>query len=78
MVTSCNYPVEEGLVVYTNSEKTIKVRKHLLDLLLARTPNVQKIKDLAHEYGVEKTSFWVEDEDEDCILCGLCTRVCDE
>ena len=78
IVTSCNYPVEEGLVVYTKSEKTIKVRKLLLDLLMARTPNVQKIKDLAYEYGVEKTSFWVEDENEDCILCGLCSRVCDE
>ncbi len=78
IVTSCNYPVEEDLVVSTKSEKTIKVRKLLLDLLLARTPNVQKIKDLAHEYGVEKTSFWVEDENEDCVLCGLCTRVCDE
>jgi len=78
IVTSCNYPVEEGLVVFTKSEKTIKVRKLLLELLLARTPKVQKIKELALEYGIEKPSFWVEDEDEDCILCGLCTRVCDE
>ncbi len=78
IVTSCNYPVEEGLVVYTKSEKTIKIRKLLLDLLLARTPNVQKIKDLACEYGIEKSSFWTADENEDCVLCGLCTRVCDE
>ena len=27
IVTSCNYPVEEGLSVYTKSEKTIKTRK---------------------------------------------------
>lgn len=78
IVTSCNYPVVEGLVVYTKSEKTIKVRKLLLELLLARTPKVEKIKALALEYGIEKPSFWVEDEDEDCILCGLCTRVCNE
>ncbi len=78
MVTSCNYPVEEGLVVYTKSEKTVKVRKLLLELLLARTPKVPKIQQLALEYGIEKPSFYVEDEDEDCILCGLCTRVCDE
>ncbi|MGD0451301.1 MAG: Coenzyme F420 hydrogenase/dehydrogenase, beta subunit C-terminal domain [Candidatus Bathyarchaeia archaeon] len=78
MVTSCNYPVEEGLVVNTKSEKTVKVRKLLLDLLLARTPKVPKIQQLALEYGIEKPSFYVEDEDEDCILCGLCTRVCDE
>ena len=78
IVTSCNYPVEEGLVVYTKSEKTVKTRKMLLELLLARCPKVPKIKELALEYGVQAPSFWVADENEDCILCGLCTRVCDE
>ena len=78
LVTSCNYPVEEGLVVYTKSEKTIKTRKTLLELLLARCPKVPKIQEMALEYGIQKSSFWTEDEDEDCILCGLCARVCDE
>jgi coenzyme F420-reducing hydrogenase beta subunit len=78
LVTSCNYPVEEGLLVYTNSDRAIKTRKTLLELLLARCPNVKKIKDMAMSYGIEKPSFWIADEEEDCILCGLCTRVCDE
>ena len=78
VVTSCNYPVEEGLTVYTNSEKVMKTRKVLLELLLARCPKVKKIQDLAREYGVEKPRFWISDEEEDCILCGLCTRVCEE
>ena len=78
IVTSCNYPVEEGLTVYTKSEKTIKTRKTLLELLLARCPKVPKIQEMALEYGIEKSSFWTENENEDCILCGLCTRVCDE
>jgi coenzyme F420-reducing hydrogenase beta subunit len=78
IVTSCNYPVEEGLVVYTKSEKTIKTRKVLLDLLLSRCPKVPKIRELALEYGIQTPSFCVSDENEDCILCGLCTRVCDE
>ena len=77
-VTSCNYPVEDGLVVFTKSEKTLKVRKTILELLLARCPKVPKIKELALEYGVQAPSFWVANENEDCILCGLCTRVCDE
>lgn len=29
IVTSCNYPVEEGLVVSTKSEKVLKTRKML-------------------------------------------------
>ena len=78
IVTSCNYPVEEGLIVHTKSEKTVKTRKMLLELLLARCPKVPKIKELAVEYGVQAPSLWVADENEDCILCGLCTRVCDE
>ncbi|MBN1245282.1 Coenzyme F420 hydrogenase/dehydrogenase, beta subunit C-terminal domain [Candidatus Bathyarchaeota archaeon] len=78
VVTSCNYPVKEGLEVSTKSEKVLKTRKLLLELLLARCPKVKKIQDLAREYGVEKPRFWIEDVEEDCILCGLCTRVCGE
>jgi len=78
IVTSCNYPVFEGLVVDTKSEKVFRTRQLLLELLLARCPKVKKIQDLAREYGIEKPSFWVEDPEEDCILCGLCVRVCEE
>ena len=78
IVTSCNYPVEEGLVVSTKSEKVLKTRKVLLELLLARCPKAKKIQDLAREYGVQEPQFWIEDAEEDCILCGLCARVCDE
>jgi coenzyme F420-reducing hydrogenase beta subunit len=78
LVTSCNYPVEEGLAVSTNSEKVVKTRKLLLELLLARCPKVKKIQDLARAYDVQKSRFWIEDAEEDCILCGLCSRVCEE
>jgi coenzyme F420-reducing hydrogenase beta subunit len=78
VVTSCNYPVEEGLVVKTKSNKVINVRRSLLDLLLSRCPKVTRLKNLAQTYGIEKPSLWVTDEEEDCILCGLCTRVCSE
>jgi coenzyme F420-reducing hydrogenase beta subunit len=78
IVTSCNYPVSEGLVVDTKSEKVYRTRQLLLELLLARCPKVKKIQDLAREYGIEKPSFWVGDPEEDCILCGLCVRVCEE
>ncbi|HEY92998.1 MAG TPA: 4Fe-4S binding protein [Dehalococcoidia bacterium] len=76
IVTSCNYPVEEGLVVNTKSPDVIELRKMLVELMLARCPNVKIIQDLAKEYGVEKPRFKLEDEK--CILCGLCTRICDE
>ena len=78
IVTSCNYPVSEGLIVDTKSQKVFRTRQLLLELLLARCPNVKRIQDLARQYGIEKPSFWVVDPEEDCILCGLCARVCEE
>jgi coenzyme F420-reducing hydrogenase beta subunit len=78
IVTSCNYPVEEGLTVATKSEKVIATRRMLLELLAARCPKVKKVQDLARTYGIEKPRLWIGDEEEDCILCGLCARVCEE
>ena len=78
LVTSCNYPVEDGLEVYTASEEVIETRRWLLELLLARCPNVEIIQQLARDYGVEKPRFRLEEEEEECILCGLCARVCEE
>ncbi len=78
IVTSCNYPAEEGLVVNTKSPDVIEIRKIISELLLARCPNVKVIQDLAREYGVEKPRFKLGKEDEKCILCGLCARICEE
>ncbi|MFC1919308.1 FAD-dependent oxidoreductase [Chloroflexota bacterium] len=76
LVTSCNYPAADGIEVNTNSEEVRMVRRTILELLLARCPNVELIQNLAKEYGVEKPRFIAEDEQ--CILCGLCTRICQE
>jgi heterodisulfide reductase subunit A len=76
--TACTYPVQEGIEVKTMSPKVVTARKMILELLLARCPNVPLIQDLALEYGIEKPRFKTEDPDENCILCGLCVRVCNE
>ena len=76
LVTSCNYPVEEGLEVHTTSEDVIETRKWILEALLARCPSVEIIQKLAHDYGIEKPRFKLDDER--CILCGLCVRICEE
>ena len=75
-VTACNYPLEEGLVVETCSTGVLAIRKMILELLAARCPGERRIQDLAIEYGVAKPRFLLEHED--CILCGLCHRVCSE
>gem|GEM_PF-542444 len=78
MVTSCTFPVEEGLVVKTDSPEITEVRKMLIELLLARAPKAKAVRFLAREYGIEKPMLKARDEGELCILCGLCARVCDE
>ena len=79
LVTSCLYPVEERLVVKTASPRVIANRKMLVELLLARCSESKEIQDLAKEMGIEKSSFKSEYlEDNDCILCALCVRTCQE
>jgi bidirectional [NiFe] hydrogenase diaphorase subunit len=75
-VASCLYPVKEGLIVKTNTDRVRKLRKGIIELLLARCPGAKVVQDLAEEYGVEKPRFALGDHD--CILCGLCVRACQE
>jgi NADH dehydrogenase/NADH:ubiquinone oxidoreductase subunit G len=77
MVTACNHPVEDGMTVVTDSERVLATRRVVLDLLLARCPDTPLIQRLAAAHGIEKTSYELNPEPTDCILCGLCTRVCD-
>ena len=77
LVTSCTYPLrEDGLVIDTHSERVLRDRRVIVELLLARCPNVEVVQDLADELGVERPRFSLKDED--CVLCGLCVRVCEE
>jgi len=76
LVTSCTYPVEEGLVVRTASERVLRARKMIIELLLASCPQSKTIQDLASALEVHQQRF--RQEYEDCIMCGLCTRMCAE
>ena len=75
-VVSCIYPAAENLIVRTRSEKIDRIRKMILELLLAHAPNSPDLLDLAHEYGADKDRFGKEGSF--CIHCGLCVRYCDE
>jgi bidirectional [NiFe] hydrogenase diaphorase subunit len=76
MTTSCTYPVMEGIEVLTQSEKVLRARKMMIELIWAMCPGDRLIEKMAKEMGVEKARF--KQEDKDCILCGLCGRVCEE
>jgi heterodisulfide reductase subunit A len=76
LVTACNYPVTEGIEVQTDSERVRRNRKMIIEWMLSRCGHVPILEALAAEYGVTEPRFGRGDDD--CILCGLCVRVCSE
>ncbi len=56
-VAACLYPVKKGLIVKTSTEKVRRLRQGIIELLLARCPNVKRLQELAEEYGIEKPRF---------------------
>ena len=76
LVVSCVYTIDEELTVRTRSEKIDRIRKTILELLLAHAPNSPQLKALATEYKADKNRF--ENQASFCIHCGLCVRYCTE
>jgi NADH dehydrogenase/NADH:ubiquinone oxidoreductase subunit G len=79
IVTSCLYPVAEGMTVDTKSERVMAVRRFVLQLLLARCPESAQLKEMAEEMGVEPEPRFTPDRDKvKCILCRMCVRTCEK
>lgn len=78
IVASCLYPVEEGLEIFTDSERVLNSRRVVIELLLASCPGSEVIREMAQGLGVDTTDFPAKDNANLCILCGLCVRACDE
>jgi NADH dehydrogenase/NADH:ubiquinone oxidoreductase subunit G len=79
LITACNYPVRRDIVVYVSSERAQRARRGVMELLLARAPESQELKVLAERMGVKETRYPnVTESQRNCILCGLCVRICEE
>jgi heterodisulfide reductase subunit A len=76
LVTACTSAATDGLKVLTDSEWVTKSRKLTIELLLSRSPEEEVLINLAKEYGIEKLRF--KKKDDDCVLCGLCVRMCEK
>ena len=77
MVASCSHPIENNLVVHTETENVTESRRTVLELLLAQAPDSRELAEFAAGLGVASTPFPPAAEGK-CILCGLCARVCSE
>ena len=88
---ACCTAIADGMEVITNSEKVREARKFIAELLLSRCPDSEDLITIAREIGVDPNkkdeldivgSYLLERADPpfdtQCILCGLCVRVCAE
>lgn len=76
LVSSCTYPAQEGLKVRTASDRVMRARRMVIELHLATCPQSKVIQDIASQFNVRQQRF--KQEHDDCILCGLCVRMCEE
>lgn len=77
VVTSCCYPARDGVDVLTNTDRILKARRGVMELLLARAPESKTLRALAASMGVTESHLpTVTHAERDCILCGLCVSVC--
>jgi bidirectional [NiFe] hydrogenase diaphorase subunit len=74
IVTSCLFPVADGLSVETESERVVTNRRTILELLQARWSGIDP--ELLERYQVPRERLVAEDTF--CVMCGLCVRHCSE
>lgn len=76
VVAACVFPVEDNLIVKTSSDKLARIRKSLIEMMMAHAPDSEQLQELAKEYAADKNRF--EKDPSFCIHCGLCVRYCAE
>ena len=79
ITTSCNFLVEDGIEVRTDTAQVRRHRAMNMELILARAPKSDVIRTLAATCGVSKVRFEPLPYEPlpNCILCELCVRTCD-
>ena len=76
VTASCTLEVEEGMVILAHSNKILKARKNIAEMLVAEAPNSRAIQDIAVRCGVKNVRYPFRHND--CVLCGRCVRACTE
>jgi NADH dehydrogenase/NADH:ubiquinone oxidoreductase subunit G len=76
VTTSCTLEAKQGMVVQAHSERILRLRRGVAELLVAQAPNSRAIQDVAVRCGVTEVRYPFHNAD--CVLCGRCVRVCSE
>jgi heterodisulfide reductase subunit A len=73
---SCSYPALDGISVFTHTDRVMRARRIVAELLLARCPDAEVVRRIAADLGVRETR--IQKKHDDCIYCGLCVRMCQQ
>lgn len=76
ITTSCTLEAEEGMIVLAHTDKIMKLRRNIAEMLVAEAPNSRAIQDVAARCGVKDVRYPFRNKT--CVLCGRCVRACDE
>jgi len=76
ITTSCTLEVQRDMVIRSDTERVLKLRRNIAELLVAEAPNSRAIQDIAVRCGVREVRYPFRHKD--CVLCGRCVRVCKE
>ncbi len=76
LVAACAQECEEGMDILTSSPQVQTARRIVAELFMASGAHLPLVQAVAKAMGLEhpRFSFPVDD----CVLCGLCVRACDE
>lgn len=76
VTTSCTLEVEENMIILAHTQKILKARRDIAEMLVAEAPNSRAVQDIAIKCGVKQVRYPFRHKK--CILCGRCVRVCSE
>ncbi len=76
VTASCTLEAKEGMTILAHTDKILKARKNIAEMLVAEAPNSRAIQDVAVRCGVTEVRFPFRNKN--CVLCGRCIRVCSE
>ena len=76
VTTSCTLEAKEGMVIHAHTEKILKARRNIAEMLVAEAPNSRAMQDIAVRCGVKDVRYPFRHKD--CVLCGRCVRACTE
>ncbi|MFH1768269.1 MAG: 2Fe-2S iron-sulfur cluster-binding protein [Candidatus Omnitrophota bacterium] len=76
VTTSCTLDAEEGMVILAHTERILRIRRNIAEMLVAEAPNSRAIQDIATRCGVRHVRYPFVNKN--CVLCGRCVRICSE